>query len=116
MSGFGIQFLASFTSRFLIAALSAGACPAITLENDRVALAFDEETGALVDLTNAATGDRYLKGQEHGGNLFRAYVDTDDILPPAAKAGMPFSITPVEDAMGGVIVDPAACELAVRFP
>ncbi|NRB28052.1 MAG: hypothetical protein HRU37_10285, partial [Roseibacillus sp.] len=67
----------------------------VELANDRVSLSFDEKTGALISLKNVATGDEYLKGPTAGGNPFRAYIDTKDILPPAAKAGMPFSVTPV---------------------
>ena len=83
----------------------------VELANDRVSLSFDEKTGALISLKNVATGDEYLKGPTAGGNPFRAYIDTKDILPPAAKAGMPFSVTPVEDAMGGVIIDPEDCQI-----
>ena len=89
---------------------------AITLENAHLSLGFDSMTGALIRLENRETGDNYLKGESTGGSPFRAYVDTEDVLPTAAKAGMPFSVTPVEDAMGGSILDPGSCRLvkAVR--
>jgi len=83
----------------------------INLANDRVSLSFDDQTGGLIRIKNLSTGDEYLKGPPAGGNSFRAYVDTKEILPPAAKAGMPFSVTPVEDGMGGAIVDPKNCKV-----
>ncbi len=84
---------------------------AVGLANGSVALSFSRQTGALVSLKNLRTNDEYLKGPENDGNPFRVYLDTTDDMPPAAKAGDPFRVTPVEDAMGGKTIDAKDCRL-----
>lgn len=83
----------------------------VGLANGSVSIAFDRKTGALKSLKNLATNDEYLKGPETDGNPFRLYLDTKDTMPPAARAGDPYRTTPLEDAMGGQIVDASACRL-----
>ena len=82
----------------------------IVLANDKVRLAFDNQTGQLISLQNLVTSDEYLKNQPDGGNPFRAYVDTTQI-PPTLKLGFPWPVQPPEDSLGGMLVDPAACRL-----
>ncbi len=82
----------------------------IGVANDRVSVSFDRKSGALLSLKNLATGDEYLKIGGSGGNPFRAYVDTTE-LPRVLRQGFPFPMPPLEDAMGGTLVDPAQCQL-----
>jgi|GEM_PF-1670548 len=82
----------------------------VGLENGLVRMEFDRATGALVGLRNLATGDEYLKDPGGDGNIFRGYADTTQ-LPPAVTALFPFPVQPVEDAMGGRLVDPKDCKL-----
>jgi len=82
----------------------------IVLENRLVRIEFDRVTGALAGLRNLATGDEYLKEPGGDGNLFRGYVDTT-MMPPAATVLFPFHVQPVEDNLGGRLVDPRNCRL-----
>jgi len=82
----------------------------IVLANDKVRLAFDDQTGQLISLQNLTIGDEYLKNKSDGGNPFRVYVDTTEI-PPTLKLGFPWPVQPPENALGGMLVDPAACRL-----
>lgn len=102
---------------FLTSLGRAGVCTevrsatSIGMRNDLVAVGFDTRYGALTTLKNLATNDEYLKGDAKDGNPFRAYVDTTQ-LPAVLTLADPYPIQPVEDAMGGKMVDPAACVLA----
>ena len=80
------------------------------LDNGLLSVAFDKRTGALVRLKNLTTGDEYLKSLGGDGNPFRAYVDTTE-LPRVLRQGAPWPTPPVEDAMGGTLVDPRRCRL-----
>ena len=82
----------------------------LVLANDKIWLEFDGKTGQLISLQNLVTGDEYLKNKSDGGNPFRAYIDTTQI-PPTLKLGFPWPVQPPEDALGGMLVDPAACRL-----
>ena len=82
----------------------------VGLANNHLALRLDTRTGALVSLVNRANGDEYLKGPTAGGNMFRGYINTK-VPPPASRLGWAAFVGPVEDAMGGKLVDPADCEL-----
>lgn len=80
------------------------------LENRLVRIEFDRVTGGLAGLRNLATGDEYLKESGGDGNPFRGYVDTT-MMPPAATVPFPFHVQPVEDALGGKLIDPRNCRL-----
>ena len=82
----------------------------VGLENAHLRLEFSRETGSLISLRNIATGDEYLKDPGGDGNPFRAYVDTTEV-PKVLQLDFPFPIQPVEDAMGGRLVDPRNCTL-----
>ena len=82
----------------------------VGVANSRVLISFDGHSGALTSLKNLATGDEYLKVAGGDGNPFRAYVDTTE-LPRVLKQGRPWPTPPVEDAMGGTLVDPKQCRL-----
>ncbi len=83
---------------------------ALVLDNGLVSLAFDKDSGVLTSIRNLATSDEYLKDVTAGGNPFRAYVDTSEI-PQVLQLAFPWPVQPVEDAMGGQLVDPRSCRL-----
>ena len=68
----------------------------IGIENSKIALVFDKNTGALTQLTNKITGDNYLKNPK-GGNIFRLFVNTTSM--PALSA------CPHNDNYGGSMID-----------
>ena len=83
---------------------------ALVLDNGLVSLEFDTGTGAVTDMRNLATGGEYIKGDSGDGNPFRAYVDTTEV-PRVLRLAFPWPVQPVEDAMGGRLVDPRSCLL-----
>ncbi|MFT3947618.1 MAG: DUF6259 domain-containing protein [Agriterribacter sp.] len=74
----------------------------IRIENARIALTFDGNTGTLIQLINKNTGDNYLKTPS-GGNLFRLYMNTNKM------AGL--SAGPHNDPNGGYIIEAKDCFL-----
>ena len=83
----------------------------ISLANERVSLAFDRTTGALVSLRNLATGDEYLKQPGGDGNPFRCYLDTTRLPEAVTRPAWAAVGGKLEDAMGGTLVEPRTCTL-----
>ncbi len=83
---------------------------AVGLSNDLVAIQFGRHSGELVSLKNLVSSDEYLKGQADGGNPFRVYADATQ-TPKVLTVAIPYPIQPVEDAMGGTLIDPKNCKL-----
>ena len=82
----------------------------IALENKFVRVEFDRASGTLVSIKNLVTDGECLKESGGDGNPFRLYVDTTE-LPKAATARFPWPHQPLEDAMGGKLVDTKNCRL-----
>ena len=80
----------------------------VGLENGLVRIEFDRTSGELVSLRNLDTDDEYLKDTGGHGNPFRAYVDTTE-LPSALTHPWPELNPPVEDALGGKLIDGRNC-------
>ena len=96
---------------FMLCADAAEVCSEIKtreivgLENGLVRIEFSKISGQMISLKNLVVGDEYIKRSEGDGNPFRAYVDTTE-MPKTVTQGAPWPVQPVEDAMGGELVDP----------
>lgn len=97
-------YITFFLTLLSVAAMASPSKPngEIRIENNKLAVAFDKKTGALIRMINKSTGDNYIK-QAKGGNLFRLFVNTDSM--PNLVAG------PHNEAYGGLRIDPADCLL-----
>jgi len=85
---------------------------AVGLANKHLEIAFDKQTGALLQLKNLATGDDYLKQPNGSGNPFRIYLDPTD-LPPAVERTFPWRGAMMEDGdtLGATLIEATDCQL-----
>lgn len=84
--------------------------PELTLQSRTIALRFDPMSGALLELVHRPSRANWLSGDTREGNLFRVYVDPQEVpLPfrdPDDWGGQ------VDDDFGGAIVDAREFSLA----
>ena len=98
----------------------AGTCREIRTEttvgvaNDKVAMAFDAQSGALASLRNLATGDEYLKDAGTEGNPFRVWAGITEPFQLQASQTSRYILQAATESLGGEPIDPASCRLIDR--
>ena len=79
----------------------------VGLENSKIALEFDRNSGTLVRIFNVETNGEYFKTSATKGNTFRIYANTTK-KPSFIESG---SAQPDEEQLGGKVVDPLDCKM-----